>query len=493
MSVDAAPADVARFRAVLADRLGWTFVDSDAPQLARVLLRRAERLGLGHAAYLRRLSAGTAPAELTVLAEELSITETYFFRHGEQFRALADAALPDRIRDRSRQRVLRMLSVGCSSGEEAYTLAIVAREAQPDPSWTISVLGLDANPAMLRRAVEGRYTSWALRETPDAVRQRWFRSQNGSFHIDRRLQDSVQFLQHNVADDNPVLWHPGQYDVIFCRNLLMYLTPATAQTLVRRMTRALADGGYLFLGHTDTLGSRPEGLQPQRSHGTFYYRRAPGGSEPASRPATADPRESGPARLPAPTRTDPAGSAAAGGPSTAASPAQRPGSTPAYRDRAMMLLRDERFTDALSVIEAGMPARPGPPDLLLHGVLLAHAGRLADAEMVTRGLLDADGLFADAHHLLGVCLEGGAAVDVAVGHYRLAAYLDPVFAMPRLRLGLLARRRGDHRTAGAELDRALSLLPSERHERIVHFGGGFGRVSLVALCRAELEATGAAR
>ncbi len=158
-----------------------------------------------------------------------------------------------------------------------------------------------------------------------------------------------------------------------------------------------------------------------------------------------------------------------------------------------MLLRDERFTEALSVVEAGMPARPEPQDLLLHGVLLAQTGRLDDAEMVTRGLLETDGLFADAHHLLGVCLEGGAAVDVATGHYRLAAYLDPAFAMPRLRLGLLARRRGDHRTAGAELDRALSLLRTERDERIVLFGGGFGRVSLVALCRAELEATRAAR
>ncbi len=498
MSVDVSPADVTRFRALLADRLGWTFVDTDAPQLARVLHRRAERLGLGHAGYLRKLAAGTARPELTVLAEELSITETYFFRHGEQFRALAEAALPDRIRHRAGQRLLRVLSVGCSSGEEAYTLAILAREAQPDPSWTVSVLGLDANPAMLRRAAEGRYTSWALRETPDAVRQRWFRAHDGSFLIDRRLRDGVQFLQHNVADDNPVLWHPGQYDVIFCRNLLMYLTPATAQALVRRMTRALADGGYLFLGHTDTLGSRPEGLQPLHSHGTFYYRRPPAGPEPASDPAasgpaTSHPRACGAGGLPAPAGPEPVVPARPAGDPTTASPARRPGRTPAYRDRATMLLRDERFTDALSVIEAGMPDRPEPHDLLLHGVLLAQVGRFDDAEMVTRGLLDDDGLFADAHHLLGVCLEGGAAVDLAIGHYRLAAYLDPTFAMPRLRLGLLARRRGDHRTAGAELDRALSLLRTERDERIVLFGGGFGRVSLVALCRAELGATGAAR
>jgi chemotaxis protein methyltransferase CheR len=123
-------------------------------------------------------------------------------------------------------------------------------------------------------------------------------------------------------------------------------------------------------------------------------------------------------------------------------------------------------------------------------VLLAQAGRIDDAEIACRRLLDVDGLYPDAHHLLGVCLEGGATVDVAIGHYRLAAHLDPAFAMPRLRLGLLCRRRGDDRAASDELERALPLLRDEREERIVFFGGGFGRTSLTALCRTERDACG---
>ena len=126
-------------------------------------------------------------------------------------------------------------------------------------------------------------------------------------------------------------------------------------------------------------------------------------------------------------------------------------------------------------------------------MLLAHAGRLGDAEAICRRLLDADGLYADAHHQLAVCLEGVAAVDVAIGHYRLAAYLDPEFAMPRMRTGLLARRRGDDRVAGTELERALALLRQESDDRIVLFGGGFGRIALTNLCRAELETRGARR
>ncbi|GAA3922094.1 CheR family methyltransferase [Actinoplanes auranticolor] len=461
-------AEVTRFRSVLAAKLGWTFDDNDMRQLAEVLAKRSAEHGLSHARYLVRLARENWDDELTTLAEDLTINETYFYRHGEQFRVLADVALPERIAARSSQRVLRMLSVGCSSGEEAYTLAIVAREVQPGADWIISVQGLDANPAVLQRARTGRYSTWSLRETPDAIRQRYFHADGGEFELDATIRSTVRFQQYNVANDDEVLWRPDQYDVVFCRNLLMYLTPQVRESLIQRMTRALSPGGYLFLGHTDSLGSRPDGLEPQHTRQTFYYRR----QQPVSR-LDALPPVAAPARRHVP---EPPGPVASG-----------------VHDRAMGLLLDERFADALRLIEAEPMDGRTPRDVLLHAVLLAGAGRLDEAEMLCRRLLDADGLYADAHHQLAVCLEGGAAVDVAIGHYRLAAYLDPDFAMPRLRLGLLARRRGENRIAVPELDRALGLLRRERDERIALFGGGFGRIALTTLCRAELDACGAYR
>ena len=454
---------VARFRALLAARMGWTFADGDVPHLAQELDRRSDARAMSRDAYLTRLGAGRWSEEICALAEDLTITETYFFRHAEQFRALAEAALPERMAARGVRRALRLLSVGCSSGEEAYTLAIVARQAQPDPDWTISVLGLDANRAMLRKAAAARYSAWSLRETPDAVRQTWFHRQDGAYEVDARVRGVVRFKQHNVADEDPVLWPPDEYDVIFCRNLLMYLTPATQAALVQRMTRSLTPAGYLFLGHTDSLGNRPDGLELRNSHSTFYYRR-PAAPTPAPAPRMEPPRAM--ARPAPPARQD-------------------------RYDRILALMREERFADALDEVERTAPAQPH--GLLLRGVLLTQAGRLDDAEMVVRGLLDTDGTYADAHHLLGVCLEGGTPVNVAIEHYRLAAYLDPAFAMPRLRLGLLARRRGDHRAAAADLDRALLLLRRERDDRILFFGGGFGRIMLATLCRTELDACGANR
>jgi chemotaxis protein methyltransferase CheR len=468
---------VDRFREQLAKWLGWTFDESDTPQLGQVMRDRAASRGLSEDAYLARLGAGGWTDEITELAENLSITETYFFRHSEQFRALREEALPDRVAARAVQRVLRMLSVACSSGEEAYTLAIVGRQVRPDPDWIISVTGVDANPAVLRKAAAGRYSTWSLRETPDSVRAHWFRPDEGGYRVAEEARSLVKFLQYNVADEDPDLWRPEQYDAIFCRNLLMYLTPKVAAALVRRMTAALAPGGYLFLGHTDSLGNRPEGLEPRHSNNTFYYQRPPA-----------------PAPRPAPTAIEPAPEAPASSAAPAWSRAPEAGlSADDVHNRAVRLLHDEKFTEALRLITDELPGRPRPRDTLLHGVLLAQAGQLVEAEGTARRLIEGNGLYADAHQLLGLCLEGVDGVDEAIAQYRLAAYLDPRFALPRLRLGQLARRRGDDRTAAAELGKALDLLAQEDEERITLFGGGFGRIALTVNCRSELDACGARR
>ncbi|WP_433790212.1 CheR family methyltransferase [Actinoplanes sp. CA-252034] len=458
-------ASLTRFRELLQRRLGWTFADNDLGQTAEVLAARARAHGLTDREYLDRLAGRRWTAEVAELASALSITETYFFRHTEQFRVLRERVLPELIEARSGQRVLRLLSVGCSSGEEAYSLAIAAIRARPGPDWIVTVTGVDANREMLRRARDAVYSSWSLRDTPDDVRRRWFRPAEEGFRVADEVVATVRFVEHNVAGDDPQLWHPARYDVVFCRNLLMYLTADVAASLVRRMSGALTEGGFLFLGHTDSLGSRPDGLDVCHVDGTVYYQR---------RSAVA-PREPAPAPQARPV------AAAPESPSPSPPPTPSGGADPR---RVLGLMRDDRFAEALDVA--------GPGDSLTRGVLLAQLGRVGEARDTANRLLHAGGPQADTHHLLGVCHELDCA-DRAVGQYRLAAYLDPRFAMPRLRMGLLARRRGDDRGAAAHLSAALELLPGETDERIVHFGGGFGRLALTTLCRTELDACGVRR
>ena len=133
-----------------------------------------------------------------------------------------------------------------------------------------------------------------------------------------------------------------------------------------------------------------------------------------------------------------------------------------------------------------------PEFLLLTAVLLTHGGNLAKAENVCAELLERDEMSAGAHYLMALCRESAGDGPGAADHDQVATYLDPGFAMPRLHLGLLARRAGDRNAAREELLQALMLLQREDSSRLLLFGGGFGREALSALCRAELAGCGGA-
>ena len=162
-------ADIERFRSVIARCLGLQFEDAKLGFLADVLRRRLDVVGQTPDVYLARLETEHLDDEVGALAQELTVPETYFFRHNDQYRAFAEIALPDRIAAQSAARRLRILSAGCASGEEAYSLAMLVREAAVDPSWDVSILGVDVNPAIVSKATRARFSAWALRETPADV------------------------------------------------------------------------------------------------------------------------------------------------------------------------------------------------------------------------------------------------------------------------------------------------------------------------------------
>jgi chemotaxis protein methyltransferase CheR len=495
------------FRAVLARRFGWCFVDARAALLGEVLEHRHKRTGRGAAAYLAFLDSADVgdaalAAELRTLARELTVGETYFFRHREQFCAFEEVALPDRLA--ASERPLRILSAGCASGEEVWTLAILLSEHALGPE-RASIRGVDVNPAALERAAAAHYSDWSLRETPADTRRRWFRPAGRDHRLVDALRPLVSFEERNLSCPDPELWAPGSYDVVFCRNVMMYFAPEVAQALVARIRRALRPGGYLFLGHAETLRGLSQDFALRHTHNTFYYTRKDALHEPAApRPAL----RATPVAAPVPVLPLPLVEAAREVPwletvqrATArvgrlADGARRPAPVPAGVPRvdlrpALDLLQQERFAEALDRL--GEPDAGGdvdPEHLLLRAVLLAHSGRTGSAERVCGELLAHDELNAGAHYVLALCREATGDRKAAVDHDQAATYLDPTFAMPRLHLGLMARRAGDRETALAELAQAVLLLQREDSSRLLLFAGGFRREALIELCRAELGAAG---
>jgi len=498
-------AELELFQSAISERLGLRFDDNRFTFLAEVLARRVQARRLSARAYLAALAARLeASDELSALSRELTVGETYFFRQPDQFHALRDVALPERLSARASSRALRLLSAGCSSGEEAYSLAIVLRERGLEPGFEVSITGLDLNPDSLAKAAAGLYSPWALRETPPDVRERWFSPEGRDFRLSRTLREAVRFAQHNLILESPRLLPPGSLDVIFCRNVLMYFTQEHAAAIVERFARALAPGGFLFLGHAETLRGLSHSFHLRHTHNTFYYQRRDG----VERVEPDVPR----AWPSSPTPVDPAGDAwigpwldtverssqrirelrELGAPAEVPTPAPPsesypPASGDVGLEPTLELLRRDRFAEALSALERLSPSeKADPAALLLQAALLTHQGELGGAEDTCHELLRRDDMNAGAHYLLALCSERRGLLPAAVEHDLTAAYLDNEFAMPHLHLGLMARRRLDLDSARRELGQALTLLEREDASRLLLFGGGFSRSALLSLCRSEL-------
>ena len=497
MTGTAGRCDAERFRAVVAQLLGLHFDDAKLDLLGRVLCRRRTRTNTTLEGYLAGLQRQPGGAELTALAEQLTVGETYFFRDNAQFRAFAEVALPARRQAATPSRSLRILSAGCASGEEAYSIAIAAREAIPDPACDIAVLAVDLNAAALEKAGLARYTAWSFRETPEELRQRWFRRGGDALVVVPAIRQAVRFECRNLADGSDALWQSGPFDAVFCRNVIMYFAPDQARALIARIAQSLHPGGCLFLGHAETLRGLSDDFMLQHTHGTFYY-------TSKGQAATRPPHH-------AVTIAAPQGDAAAcdedwvetirvasGRVAALAVPANP--ASPDHADRTpgdlagiFALMRSERFGAALDLLRQ-RPAVDGDPGrLLLEAALLANSGAIKAAEAASRHLLREDGLNAAAHYVLALCRERAGDAAAAADCDRVASYLDPGFAMPRLHLAMLARRGGDRPAARRELAQAMVLLQREEPTRLLLFGGGFDRDALIALCASAWRDCGGQR
>ena len=514
--------EIDRFRENVARRFGLNLENGLSDRIADALERAVHRTGDADAScYVRRFESGAcSPSELAALVEDLTVAETYFFRHPDQFRAALERAVLERLRGQVRGR-LRMLSAGCASGEEAYSLAILIRDNVPeDAGMNASVLGIDLNANLLEKARRARYTAWSLRGVPEDVRQRHFQSSGRDFLLSEPVRKLVTFAPCNLLEEVGGVWQSGAFDVIFCRNVVMYFTPEAVRAVIARLARALVPGGFLFLGPAETLRGVSHDFHLQHSHETFYYQRRSTDEPAPRRPLEANPAIQITERdLPVAAAIDESwvaticraservaslsrqarathsfGGSSNGKSGTASTPPRFETSDAATSNclgAARQLVLEERFDEALRLLEALPGDEARNPDVqLLCAAVLTNGGRVREADHLCRTVLANDELNAEAHYLLALCREHAGDVAAAMEQDQLAIYLDPQFAMPHLHLGLLAKRAGDRGTARDAFRKATLLLSQEDASRIVLFGGGFGRAALAQLCQSEVRSAG---
>jgi chemotaxis protein methyltransferase CheR len=521
MKMALAAVEIECFRSLVAQRLGLYFDDAKLDFLADVVRERMEATGCDlFSLYQRRIVASASEREeLRALAQRLTVNETYFFRYTDHFRAFAEVVVPDRIQARRHDHRFRILSAGCASGEEAYSLAILIRTRLPQlASWDIKIHGIDVNALMVGKAVRARYSAWSLRDTSVDIRETYFRCDGRDFLLDATVRPLVTFEERNLVEEDPLFWLSDAFDVVFCRNVTMYFTSEITRSVIARIAKSTAPGGYLFLGHAENLRGVSQDYHLRHTHETFYYQRREAHEMNGAVAFTHAPFDNGSIRSHVPASVEPDDTwfniirraservadlaQEAGGPTVSASgitatraaDSQASPRTPDWdRALAIELLRKERFAEAMDLLQALPSESEADPDTqLLLAVLLTNGGDLPEAETVCRHVLELDELNAGAHYLMALCREHAGDRDAALEHDQAATYLDSAFAMPHLHLGLIAKRSADAQTARRELAHALALLAREDASRILLFGGGFTRGALVEFCRAELYACGGA-
>lgn len=469
--------ELAQFQAFLVQHSGLHFDQGNSKILERGLCRRMRALRLrSYGEYYRYLERYLeSRQELKKLLGLLTVGETFFFRYRAHFEALQHMVLPELIERTRRRRSLRIWSAGCSTGEEPYSLAMLLLEHFPElADWHLEILATDINYQALRRAREGLYGERALRVTEAAYRERYFSPQDGRLLVTPPARALLRFGYLNLqtgrypAPDNGT----SELDLLLCRNVMIYFRQETNRRIIERFSRALRPGGFLFLGHAETLQNLSNVFLPVHFRGGFYYRlqREPLPQEVAVLPPALD------ASLPVPVEPPPEPVAV---------------NVAALLARALLAFEREEFVFAEKDFESILQQQADQAQALLGmGFVRANQERYEEALDFCARALAANDLLAEPYFLRGLIFELQGDLIAASEEYRKALLLDLEFIMPHYHLSRVYRHMNRPKEARRELNNSLRLLEGTADETTIPHSGGMSRAVLLEVCREDLSQLG---
>jgi chemotaxis protein methyltransferase CheR len=245
--------------------------------------RRMVALGVsGPAEYIEHITVRpSAIAEIRLLLNEITIGESYMFRHPAQLDALRNVIFPQilEIKGGSAVKRLRFWCAGCSTGEEPYTLAMVLSEQREKllAGWSFDILASDLNDNSLETARAGIYGEYSLRSTSEVLRKKYFKDVGDKkLQVNEQLKSLIRFDRINLSDESKMLFQKG-IDIIFCCNVLIYFDLPSKRRVVRHFHSDLMPGGYLFLGHAESLFQVNDTFRLVHFPGTTAYRKPTSG------------------------------------------------------------------------------------------------------------------------------------------------------------------------------------------------------------------------
>jgi chemotaxis protein methyltransferase CheR len=433
--------------AILKERVGL-HVRADGLQALRMALTaRLEEVGEEVAtvdAYLKVFDTDAGDDELRRLLPLVTVGKTSFFRDERQFQALR-ALLPGLlVRPQSGGRPLAIWSAGCATGEEPYSLAMSAAEAGATPD-DVEIVASDVNPEAVAAAARGAYDARRVRDIPEPLLSTHFDAEGDRYVVRAGLRRYISAIRpHNLV--SAIFPRPASgagWDLIFCRNVIIYFDTATTQQVLAQFHQALVPGGYLFLGYSESLFRLFEGFELTEVAGAFLYRRPEKGVR-VGPPAPPGPPK---AMVPVPSSPPPVthvnlapkqAPRVKGSAPTAQSPenSPQPLAPQEFLDGAVALFADGRFGAARELLERLL--EQGGEDLAVRLTLANLYGILRQPDRAGESYVAAlalEPLSAEAHLFYGIHLHGQADHLAAARELQRALFLDPDLALAHYYLG----------------------------------------------------------
>jgi chemotaxis protein methyltransferase CheR len=264
-------------RDLIYEHCGLYFQEEMQFLLERRLAPRLQVLGLrDFGAYYRflRYDVGRG-AEIEAAAEALTTNETYFYREPHQLRAFSEEILPMLAESNRSERRLRLWSAGCSTGEEVYTLAILVKTSRLFEGWDVDIFGCDIARGVLAIARAGAYGPHAFRMPESEAIRRWFHPSGGKWVVDDAVRRFVSFGHMNLLDERMTTF-VGRVDAIFCRNVMIYFDIPARKRVLRSFLDKLHPGGFLLLGHSESLLNVTADFELVHLKNDLVYRRPRG-------------------------------------------------------------------------------------------------------------------------------------------------------------------------------------------------------------------------
>lgn len=419
---------------LLRRKIGLDAASVGSSLIERTIRLRQKTLGLAtREEYLKHLD--NSAQEWDDLIDAVVVTETWFFRDHEPFRAFTQLAC-EQLRDPT-ARALQILSLPCSTGEEPYSLVMALLDAGI-PQTRFVLDAVDLSPRALSRARLGLYGKNSFRNHHGQhgksleYRQRYFTETADGYQIADTVKNCVRFHRANLLADD-FFAQRAPYDFVFCRNLLIYFDRATQAQALRRLHRQLAPTGVLFVGPAEMPLVTEHGFTPAGLPMAFASRKVSGSTAKAERGGLLPARS----RKTATRKLQP-------------TPSLTPPDAPRPTKPATSNLRAQSSAPTVSPSPKGdrgtRGAKPGAPHPLEAARALADAGKLAEAASLCDAHLKSAGPDAQAYYLLGL-VSDAAGDPAALDHYRKALYLEPNHYETLLQMALLLEKNGD--TTGA--------------------------------------------